>query len=170
MQSHCQIFGWERGGGCGQTWSFMPTVMATAQQHIPAIPTRHRVRLPARSTSITCDTQNFFQPLEVGLHSLRLQLCSCFVLFFCCYCCCFLQSATHRRDCEDGVDHSNSNGGVDGLTDAGHFKDGRRVVKDLGSRKRKTVSMQKNNITCVPRSQCTENACFCLFVCVMESR
>lgn len=49
--------GWERGCGRGQTWSFMPIVMATAQQHIPAIPTRHRVRLPARSTSTTCGTQ-----------------------------------------------------------------------------------------------------------------
>lgn len=59
---------------------------------------------------------------------------------------------THRRYCEDGVDHPDSNGGVDGLTDAGHFKDGRRVVKDLGSRKRKRVSEQKKNVACARHS------------------
>lgn len=63
-----------------------------------------------------------------------------------------LRKATHRRYCEDGVDHADSNGGVDGLTDAGHFKDGRRVVKDLGSRKRKRVSEQKKNVACAQHS------------------
>lgn len=63
-----------------------------------------------------------------------------------------LRKATHRRYCEDGVDHPDSNGGVDGLTDAGHFKDGRRVVKDLGSRKRKRVSEQKKNVACAQHS------------------
>lgn len=43
-----------------------------------------------------------------------------------------LHKATYRRQCEDGVDHPDSNGGVDGLTDAGQLKDGRGVIKDLG--------------------------------------
>lgn len=74
-----------------------------------------------------------------------------------------LRKATHRRYCEDEVDHPDSNGGVDGLTDAGHFKDGRRVIKDLGSRKRKRVSEQKNNVACAQHCHCAENACFRLF-------
>lgn len=90
----------------------------------------------------------------------------CFSVLFTSHGC--LRKATHRRYCEDGVDHPDSDGGVDGLTDAGHFKDGRRVIKDLGSRKRKRVSEQKKNVACAQRSHCTENACFRLFFCVMK--
>lgn len=40
--------------------------------------------------------------------------------------------ATHGRHSEDRVDDADSNGGVDGLTDACPSKDGRGVIEDLG--------------------------------------
>lgn len=95
--------------------------MATAQQHIPAIPTRQRVRLPALSTSATCNTRNALRQRAASTREHPGAFTS--------------HEATHRRHSEDHVDDADSNGGVDGLSDASPSKDGRGVIKDLGGDK-----------------------------------
>lgn len=98
--------------------------MAIAQQHIPAMPTRHRVRLPALSTSATCNTPNALRQHAASTRRVNTRTPEHVHV-----------KVTHRRHSEDRVDDANSNGGVDGLTDASPGKDGRGVIKDLGDDK-----------------------------------